>query len=55
MALLLIALLAFGTLLGAASYANVTLLLVAAAVIGGWLAVFGLREYAARHKRGLDS
>lgn len=55
MALLLIALLALGTLLGAAAYADLPTLLVAGAAIGGWLALFALREFASRHRKGVHS
>jgi hypothetical protein len=55
MALLLIALLALGTLLGSASYADPQVLMAAAAAIAAWLLVFGLREHAARSKRKSDS
>ncbi|GGO85380.1 hypothetical protein [Wenjunlia tyrosinilytica] len=51
MAVLLLALIALGTLLGAAAYATTPVHIAAAVFIGGWLLIFGIRERAARSKR----
>lgn len=50
MALMLIVI-ALGTLFGTAAYASGSTFAIAAAVIGGWLLVFHLRERAARARR----
>lgn len=51
MALLAAVVVLAGLLLGAASYATAPVVLVAAGLIGAWLAVFALRERAARSRR----
>lgn len=48
MLFLVVALLLFGVLLGAAAHLPLSVTLVAAAVICGWLLVFGIRERLAR-------
>lgn len=50
MALALIVI-ALGTIFGAASYASVPVLCAGGLAIGTWLAVFALREHAARARR----
>ncbi len=50
MALALIVI-ALGTLFGSAAYAPAPVFALAAAVIGGWLLVFHLRERAARARQ----
>jgi uncharacterized integral membrane protein len=49
--LLVAALLLLGVLLGAVAHLPVPVSLLAAAVIGGWLLVFALRERHARHRQ----
>lgn len=44
------ALLLFGILVGTAAHLPVPVTLVAAAVIGGWLTVFAVRERLARNR-----
>ncbi|WP_377268154.1 hypothetical protein [Peterkaempfera sp. SMS 1(5)a] len=51
MALLAAVIVLAGLLAGAASYASTPVVLVAAGLIGAWLAVFAVRERAARIRR----